>query len=353
VLEELPALADDAYAQQLVAAASRASRRGAELTGKLLAFSRRQVLQPDAVDIRAMLHSLADMLRRTLDQSIHIQVDAPESCPQVLADPGQLEAALLNIAVNARDAMLDGGTLRFRARACSHLPIEVRHDLDDPNAEADGFVAIAVSDTGSGMSDDVKRRAFEPFFTTKEAGRGTGLGLSTVYGFVKQSKGAITLESTVGAGTTMTLYLPRPWEDPGDAGPDEDSRQTLPEGLRVLLVEDDADVRRVVQAFLDGLGCRVTTTASGEQALLAVGGDEHFDLLLSDIALGAGMRGTELAKQARQRLPRLAILLMSGYASELLRANRDAPPGSVLLRKPYTRGELATAMLRLLAGRKD
>ena len=189
VLEELPALADDAYGQQLVAAATRASRRGAELTGKLLAFSRRQVLQPSSLNVGQLLHSLADMLRRTLDQRIHIEVDVAPDCPPVLADPGQLESALLNIAINARDAMREGGTLRFAAQPCSALPAEVRNNLDDPSAPEDGFVAIAISDTGSGMPEAVKQRAFEPFFTTKEAGRGTGLGLSTVYGFVRQSQG--------------------------------------------------------------------------------------------------------------------------------------------------------------------
>ncbi len=352
VLEEIPSLANDTYGQQLVGAALRASRRGAELTGKLLAFSRRQVLQPDAVDTSAMLHSLADMLRRTLDQSIRIQVDAPAACPPVQADPGQLEAALLNIAVNARDAMLDGGTLRFRARVCNHLPAEVRHNLDDKSADDASFVAISVTDSGSGMTEVVKRRAFEPFFTTKEAGRGTGLGLSTVYGFVTQSSGGVTVDSTLGIGTTMTLYLPRPLDRTASGDADDASSHALPKGLRVLLVEDDSDVRQVVRAFLDGLGCRVTLASSGEQALLAVSGHGPFDLLLSDIALGAGMRGTELARRARHSQPTLAVLLMSGYASELLKADRDAPPGWLQLRKPFTRAELAAAMLRQFTRRE-
>ena len=185
VLEELPALAPDSHAQQLVGAAARAARRGAELTSKLLAFSRRQVLQPSPIDVGALLNSLADMLRRTLDQRVHIEVDVAPSCPPVLADPGQLESAMLNIAINARDAMPEGGTLRFRAEACAALPDPVRDELDDPGSAAGGFVAISIADTGSGMSNQVKERAFEPFFTTKEVGRGTGLGLSTVYGFVK------------------------------------------------------------------------------------------------------------------------------------------------------------------------
>jgi PAS domain S-box-containing protein len=351
VLEELPALATDTHGQQLVAAAMRASRRGAELTSKLLAFSRRQVLQPNALDAGQLLHSLADMLRRTLDQRIHIEVDVAAHCPPVLADPGQLESALLNIAINARDAMREGGTLRFSAQPCSTLPADVRNNLDDPSAVEDGFVAITIADTGSGMPEAVKQRAFEPFFTTKEAGRGTGLGLSTVYGFVRQSRGALALDSAPGAGTTLTMYLPRPWDTATDAADTAEPAPALPAGLRVLLVEDDAEVREVVRNFLDALGCRVTLAASGEQALLSLGPDADFDLLLSDIALGAGMRGTQLAALAQQRLPKLAVLLMSGFSAELLDADRDAPLGWELLRKPYSRGELAAAMARLMATR--
>jgi PAS domain S-box-containing protein len=351
VLEELPALAEDDYGQQLVAAAARASRRGAELTGKLLAFSRRQVLQPSSLNVGQLLHSLADMLRRTLDQRIHIEVAVAPDCPPVLADPGQLESALLNIAINARDAMREGGTLRFTAQPCSALPAEVRNNLDDPSAPEDGFVAIAIADTGSGMPEAVKQRAFEPFFTTKEAGRGTGLGLSTVYGFVRQSKGALSLDSAPEAGTTLTMYLPRPWETHTEFDDPPEPGQTLPAGLKVLLVEDDAEVREVVRTFLDSLRCQVTMAASGEQALLEIGPEADFDLLLSDIALGPGMRGTRLAELAQERAPRMAVLLMSGYSAELLDADRDAPLGWELLRKPYTRAELALAMARLMAAR--
>ncbi len=352
VLQELPELAQDAYAQQLVAAAARASRRGAELTGKLLAFSRRQLLQPSPVDMGLLLHSLSDMLRRTLDQRIRIEVDVPPSCPPVLADPGQLESALLNIAINARDAMPEGGVLRFHADAGRMLPAQLQRELDDPSAPADRFVAIAIADTGAGMSEEVKERAFEPFFTTKEAGRGTGLGLSTVYGFAKQSKGAILIDSAPGAGTTVTLYIPRPWQAQTQGETASVTGDAVPVGLKVLLVEDDAEVRKVVQAFLDRLHCDVATAATGEQALQLLEPDARFDLLLTDIALGPGMRGTELAAEAQRRCPRLAILLMSGYSSELLQADRDSPPTWELLRKPYTRDELARAIARVLGPRQ-
>ncbi len=353
VLEELPALADDTWGQHLVASAGRATRRGAELTGKLLAFSRRQVLQPTAVDVSLLLNSLADMLRRTLDQRIRIDVEAPDRLP-VLADAGQLESALLNIAINARDAMPDGGLLRFRAERFAALPTTVHNEPAEPfqpvaPGEADGgFVAIAITDTGSGMPDEVKERAFEPFFTTKEAGRGTGLGLSTVYGFVKQSRGAITLDSSPGAGTTLTLYIPQPLTDDAQAHEDVDPSQTVPPGLGVLLVEDDLEVRAVVATFLDTLRCKVTLAASGEQAMLALSTGATFDLLLTDIALGAGMRGTQLAAQAQLRFPTMAVLLVSGFSSELLAADRDSPPAWDLLRKPFTRDELARAIARVV-----
>jgi len=348
VLDELAPDADDSYRKQLIAAATRASRRGAELTAKLLAFSRRQVLQPAQVDVGTMLQSLADMLRRTLDQRIRIEVDMIFECPPVLADPSHLESALLNIAINARDAMPDGGTLRFRVAPCGALPGDIRTELDDPSAPDDGFVAISIADTGSGMPDEVKERAFEPFFTTKEAGRGTGLGLSTVYGFVKQSKGAIKIDSAPGAGTTLTLYIPRPWDVAAPAPATAGASHAVPAGLEVLLVEDDAEVRTVVRAFLDTLGCKVSVASSAEQALLALGPDARFDLLLTDIALGAGMRGTELAALAQERFPALAILLMSGYSAELLDADRDSPANWELLRKPYSREELAFALARVL-----
>ncbi|MGM9489179.1 PAS domain S-box protein [Ideonella sp. YS5] len=349
VLEERPAVVEDAYGQQLVDAAMRATRRAAELTSKLLAFSRRQVLQPTQVDVSAMIGSLADMLRRTLDQRIVIQADTAAGCPPAMADPGQLESALLNIAINARDAMPEGGRLSFRCEAVDRLPPGLRRELDDPSAREEHFVAISIADTGCGMPEEVKERVFEPFFTTKGAGRGTGLGLSTVYGFVKQSRGAIHIDSSPGAGTTVSLFIPQPWADSVGATGEERAEADLPRGLKVLLVEDDTEVRKVVQAFLDALGCQVTSAASAEQALLLLGPEASYDLLLTDIALGPGMRGTELAAEAQRRFPRLAILLMSGFSAELIEADRDSPASWELLRKPYSRAELARAMARLLS----
>jgi CheY-like chemotaxis protein len=336
----------------LVAAATRAAQRGAELTGKLLAFSRRQLLQPSAVDVPQLLQSLAGMLRRTLDQRILIEVDVPPTCPPVRADPGQLESALLNIAINARDAMPDGGTLRFAASACAELPAGLQ-DVPDASKEGlDGYVAISVSDTGSGMSEVVRQRAFEPFFTTKEPGRGTGLGLATVYGFARQSHGAVALRSAPAVGTTLTLLLPRSPRCTSETQPAAQApAEALPSGLKVLLVEDDAEVREVVRGFLKALTCEVTAAASGEQALLSLGPNDVFDVLLSDVALGAGMRGTRLAALAQQRQPGLVVLLMSGYSADLLDGDQGEPLRWELLRKPCSREDLAAALARQVAAR--
>jgi PAS domain S-box-containing protein len=331
MLDELPKLRDG-IARDSLDAAARASRRGAELTGKLLAFSRRQVLQPARVDMHAMLDSLAGMLRRTLDQRIRIALDVQPACPPLRADPGQLESALLNIAINARDAMPDGGLLSFSAA---------------PDGD---MVAIRVADMGTGMTDEVRERAFEPFFTTKEHGRGTGLGLSTVYGFAKQSNGAVEIDSAPGRGTTVTLRIPR-WRDAAaDPRADDVAAAPLPPGLRVLLVEDDAEVRRVVHGFLRVLGCSVTGAADAEQALALLDDGMQVDLLLTDIALGAGLRGTELARLAQARRRGLPVLLMSGFASEVLEPEPGAPLPWELLRKPYSREQLAHALVRTLRG---
>jgi PAS domain S-box-containing protein len=347
-LEESGTIAADAGAQRLVASATRASRRAAELTGKLLAFSRRQVLQPSRIDLEPLLHSLADMLRRTLDQRVRIAIEIAPGCPPVLADPVQLESALLNVAINARDAMPEGGTLTFRATPVEAPPAELAREATGTDAAPQGYVAIAIADTGTGMPEDVRERAFEPFFTTKGVGRGTGLGLSTVYGFVKQSRGGVTLDSAPGAGTTVTLYVPRVQAAvpaPAEAAAAGDD---VPGGLKVLLVEDDPAVRAVAVTLLEGFGAELKVCATGEEALPALAAGGHFDLLLTDIALGTGMRGTELATKAQALLPGLAVLLVSGFSAELIDADRVAPLEWELLPKPYSRDDLARAMASAL-----
>ncbi|MDM0078612.1 PAS domain S-box protein [Variovorax sp. J2P1-59] len=339
VLEDMPAYANDALVQQVVSAATRATRRGAELTGKLLAFSRRQVLQPSIVDVAALLHSLTNMLRRTLDQRIAITLDAQEVL--CMADPVQLESALLNVAINARDAMPQGGTLSFACRSVTALSADLDAQRDDARAEA--FVSIAISDTGGGMPDAIRARAFEPFFTTKETGRGTGLGLSTVYGFAKQSHGAVSLASTPGEGTTVTIFLPKVERDTAVDDGLASAAGEVPAGLRVLLVEDDPEIRSVVGSFLASMACEVTECANGEEAMHTLASNQDIDLLLTDILLGVGARGTELANAAHVLRPKLPVLLMSGYSGELLHESE----GRELLRKPFTRADLEHAMARV------
>ncbi|HET7526526.1 MAG TPA: ATP-binding protein, partial [Burkholderiaceae bacterium] len=293
---------------------------------------------------------LADMLRRTVDQRIVIGVEVASESPAVLADPGQLESALLNIAINARDAMPAGGTLRLNAGICHAMPPKVRRELEDPAPRDDDYVAIAFADSGVGMTDEVKERAFEPFFTTKQSGRGTGLGLSTVYGFVKQSKGGVSLDSAPGRGTTVTLYLPRVRD--ASAVPEAtavEENGSLPAGLRVLMVEDDAGVAAVTRGFLEAASCHVTDATSGEQALRLLESGLRCDLLLSDIALGSGMRGTALAEAVQAARPRLPVLLMSGYSSELPDAPAHAPLPWELLPKPFAREQLLAAVARAIA----
>jgi PAS domain S-box-containing protein len=353
VLEALPEMGGHEWGQHLIASALRATHRGAELTGKLLAFSRRQMLQPRQVNLAVLLESLADMLRRTVDQRIRISVDVSADCPTVLVDPGQLESALLNLAINARDAMPEGGNLVFTAQSCEHLPSQVKHELAGavgaPTAADQRYVSVRVTDSGAGMPEAVKERAFEPFFTTKELGRGTGLGLSTVYGFVKQSQGAITVDSTPGMGTTLTVYLPQSHEADAGTGDRTALGLALQVGLKVLLVEDDFEVAAVADTFLQAMACVVTKASSGEQAWRMLEAGAGFDLLLTDIALGPGMRGTQLAALAAALHPRLAVLLTSGFSSELIDADRDSPLSWVLLPKPYTRQDLTSAVALALA----
>ncbi|PZQ77277.1 MAG: histidine kinase [Variovorax paradoxus] len=342
VLEDLPAVAGDPEALRLLQAAMRAAGRGAALTGKLLAFSRRQRLRTGRVDLRALLESLCDMLGRTLDRRIHVTLHIAPGCPAAWVDASQLESALLNLAINARDAMPGGGDLGFRA-----YPIAETAGAQDAGRRP--LVAIAVTDTGAGMDEETKKRAFEPFFTTKPPGRGTGLGLSTVYGFASQSHGHVVVESAPGAGTTVTLCLP--CDD--DRTPADGTRPAPPAfvrraGARALLVEDDPEVRKVVCRLLRSLDYDVEEAASGEEALaLLQAGAPRFDLLLSDVSLGPGLQGTALAAQALQIAPGLPTVLMSGYSAELMEADRQLPAGCELLHKPFSRAELVDVLARV------
>ncbi len=332
----------------LVQAAGGASQRAAQLTGQLLAFSRRQVLLPGRVELQALFPPLMELLRRTLGESITLHWRVAPDTPACLADKVQLESALLNMAINARDAMPDGGALSF---VCTpHFgPIGSEPGSSrTPGPEPTG-VQIVVTDTGLGMTAAVKEHAFEPFFTTKASGRGTGLGLSSAYGFAHQSRGHIRLDSTPGQGTTITLVLPASGGETPDSHGLPSERHELPAGLRVLLVEDDPDVRHVTWQFLQSLHCSVSQHASAETAWSELQGPSTCDLLLTDVELGQGMKGTALANQVHERHPALAILLCSGYSQNLNDERLQELERWPLLRKPFSKGELAAAMRQALA----
>ncbi|CAN5425931.1 hypothetical protein BH10PSE17_BH10PSE17_14300 [soil metagenome] len=352
VLDELPSDAQQLERKPLLDAAMRATRRAAELTTKLLAFSRRQVLQPVSIPSNAMLESMVELLRRTLDQRIVIDLELEDDCPSVRADQALLESALLNIAINARDAMPDGGVLHLKATHRAEIPESIREELLMHQAPF-GYVAIRISDTGVGMSDEVKERAFEPFYTTKEAGRGTGLGLSTVYGFITQSKGAVTIDTAPGSGTSITLFVPAAGatDDLPAAGPTTPSGDL--KGVSLLLIEDDPEVQRIARRFAEDAGCRVVAASSAEAGLQLIESGMRFDILLTDIALGAGMRGTEMASRAQAFDATIGIVLTSGYSTELIEADELAPPGWELLAKPYSREVFAGALGRAAALRRQ
>jgi len=336
-------------ANELIASALRSVARGAELTSKLLAFARRQRLSPRAVDPRSLLRDLELMLARTLGESIRIEVTCGEDIPCAYADAMQLDTALVNLALNARDAMPRGGEITLSASEQWISTDETRAELS-----AGHYIVFSVSDTGHGMGQETLARAIEPFFTTKDVGRGSGLGLSMVYGFARQSEGYLHIDSQLGYGTRIELYLPVAIgeEAPDDliasvpATPATAIRTT--DGETVLMVEDDPAVRRISAAFLHSLGYRVHAFGSAEEALEQLRKDETISLLFSDVMLGDGMNGKELARAARNLRPNLPVLLTSGYEDALAQWEQVDTDRFELLRKPYRREQLAAAIRRSL-----
>ncbi|CAH2602079.1 Histidine kinase [Rhodovastum atsumiense] len=310
--------------------------RGSVLTRRLLAVSRNQPLRPQRVDLGALLQDHVELLRRTLGEAIRIEARQAGDLWFTSADPSQIGDALLNLALNARDAMPQGGRLGIEV-VNAHL--DARRAAAFEVTEGD-YVMLALADTGTGMPKEVMRRAIEPFFTTKPPSAGSGLGLSMVYGFAKQSGGHLDLDSVVGAGTTVRLYLPRAPEEavaqaaaPPVAAPDPRGSETI------LLVDDNQTLMEVVRRQLAALGYRVLTAASGPAALAILRAGEAVDLLFTDIVLPDGMSGTRLARTARRLRPGLKILFTTGHASGLPRQERQN-----LLRKPYDRRDLARAV---------
>lgn len=322
--------------------AAEGAARAAALTKRLLAFSRRQPLAPQVTDLHRMLLDLIELLRRTLGESIRVEYASARDLWSVCVDPAQMESAIVNLAVNARDAMPGGGVLRIETE-------NVELPAGDRNGGGE-FVALRIIDTGCGMSPAVAERAIEPFFTTKEIGRGTGLGLSQVYGFLRQSGGDVRIDSREGEGTTVHLYLPR-HSGEAPAPPPEQSDHTLPRGRAgevVLVVEDEDQVRRTTVEALLELGYGVREARGGLEALAILANDAAVELMLTDIVM-PGLDGYQLAERALRQRPELKLLYPSGYTRESGPAGQEVPPAE-LLQKPFTLDQLAAAVRRTLDG---
>jgi PAS domain S-box-containing protein len=324
-----------------------AGARGAELTRRLLAFSRRQTLQPVQIDCNWLIESMERMLWRTLREDIEILMVLASDLWPAFADASQLESAILNLALNARDAMPEGGRLSITT---ANVAVDEHYRDRDPEVQPGNYVLIALTDTGEGMAPKVLARAFEPFFTTKEVGRGSGLGLSMVYGFMKQSNGHVTIYSEVGHGTTVRLYLPADSTMPADAMVAHTTTEGAPPRGRetILVTEDDPFVRAYVVATLEELGYRVAAAQDGREALSQLTRGAEVDLLFTDIVMPGGMNGWELAEQAQRIRPSLKVLFTSGYALETLVALGRIHPETAILNKPYRRPELARRLREVL-----
>lgn len=332
-----------------VSAILRATDRGSELTRRLLAVARKQPLEPRSLDIAELARGMGELLRRTLGEGLEIEIAAAPGLWPALADPGQVENALLNLAINARKAMPEGGRLTIEA---SNVRLEAVDLPEDAEARAGDYVLLAVSDTGEGMSAEVRARALEPFFTTHGPGEGSGLGLSMVYGFVKQSGGHLELYSEPGLGTTVQLYLPR--AEAPEREPARTSHDTLPEGRgeRVLVVEDEAVMRSVVTAMVERLGYRPQPVADAAEAVARISTGEPVEVAMIDLVLSGGVSGPDLAEELRRRAPELEVVFMSGYPLEAAVRHGLLEPGSPLLHKPFRRPQLAWALRQALARRE-
>lgn len=330
--------ANDPRMNKLAKVTLQAAERGAALTRRLLSFARRQSLEPQRVDPGKLLSELDGLIRRTIPEDIEISITADADVSPIEVDPVQLENVILNLIINARDAMPTGGLLTLEA---SNATPEVNEMLRADGGEADHYVTITVSDTGCGMPTDIVEHAFEPFFTTKEVGKGSGLGLSMVWGFVQQSAGFAQIQSAPGAGTSVRLHFPaangriEPATTPV-------SNHTGTQGHeRVLVVEDEALVRQHVVAQLKVFGYQVTEAASALQAYEIIKNDPDIDLLLTDMVMPGGMNGKQLADAALQIRPDLKVLFTTGYTEDAIFQERQSNPRVHLLQKPYRRGELA------------
>nr|WP_264051488.1 PAS domain S-box protein [Methylobacterium sp. FF17] len=329
-------------------AAQGASRRAAALTHRLLAFSRRQTLDPKPTDVNALVHGMEDLIRRTVGPSVHIEVVGAGGLWPALVDPPQLENALLNLCINARDAMPDGGRITIET-ANKWLDEHGARERELPPGQ---YLSLCVTDTGTGMTPDVVARAFDPFFTTKPTGQGTGLGLSMIYGFARQSGGQVRIYSEVGQGTTMCIYLPRHYgeADGAESPPDLASAPRAEQGETVLIVDDEPSIRMLVTEVLEDLGYTAIEAADALSGLKVLQSDVRIDLLVTDVGLPGGMNGRQMADAARVGRPDLRVLFITGYAENAAVGNGHLEPGMAVLTKPFVMEALASRIKDLISG---
>ena len=340
-------LSDDPKLQDRIQRAAWAAQRGATLTGQLLAFARKQPLAPAAIDLAATMPDLVPLLRRTLGEHIEVRYVETAGLWPAMADPAQLESAVLNLALNARDAMPGGGRLTIEL---GNKVLDQEYARHHAEVVPGDYAMVAVSDTGHGMAPEVVARVFEPFFTTKPDGKGTGLGLAMVFGFVKQSGGHVKVYSEPGEGTTVKLYLPRAIGNAAAARQRTGAPVELPRGsATVLVVEDEAAVREIACAILADLGYRVLEAADGDEALRVLGADASaIDLLLTDVVLPGKVRGRELSERVLALRPDVRVLFMSGYTENSIVHHGRLDDGVHLLGKPFKREQLALKVAEVL-----
>ena len=328
-----------------IESAVRGAERGASLTRHLLAFARRQPLEPKPLNLRRQFTDMTGLLRRTLGEHIDVRVVETAGLWDVLADPAQVESAVLNLAINARDAMTAGGRLTIET---ANVVLDERYARGHAEVVAGDYVMIAVTDTGTGMTPEVIERAFEPFFTTKEAGRGTGLGLSMVFGFAKQSAGHVKIYSELGQGTSVKLYLPRVIGASAQYERPAEPVELPAQSATILVVEDDEAVREIVVLHLRDFGYSVIEAGDGAQALKRAQEVGHLDMVLTDVVLPGTMRGKELVQHLSDISPGLKVLFMSGYTENAIVHHGKLDDGVQLLSKPFKRDQLARKVAEVL-----
>ncbi|WP_313434727.1 GAF domain-containing protein [Novosphingobium sp.] len=333
--------------EKYVTAAQGASRRAAALTHRLLAFSRRQTLDPKPTDVNRLIADMEDLVRRTVGPAVHVEVVGAVGLWPTLVDPNQLENALLNLCINARDAMPGGGRITIET-ANKWLDTRTSRERDLPEGQ---YVSLCVTDTGTGMTPETIKRAFDPFFTTKPMGEGTGLGLSMIYGFARQSGGQVRIYSELGMGTTACLYLPRHYGDT----PVEDGTRAINElpstdKSSVLVVDDEPTIRMLVCELLEDMDHATLEAGDGPSALNILNSDAHIDLLITDVGLPGGLNGRQVADAARARRPDLKVIFITGFAENAVVGNAQLEPGVRLVTKPFAMELIKTEIAELLSG---